>query len=74
MRIRRDIAWASDETVASLSFSYDGVSQTKSLSFNPPYATGEANTDGYHIDLLKDDYTIWTLTDAYPPRLRVTAP
>jgi len=74
LRIRRDVRGASDTTVDEVSFRYDGVSVTKELPFNPPYATGEANTDGYHIDLLKDGYTIWTLTDAYPPRLRVTTP
>lgn len=72
MRIRRDIRWADDETVNELSFSYDGVSATKELSFTPPYATDEASTDGYHIDLIKDGYKVWTLIDAYPPRLRVT--
>ncbi|MBA7585859.1 hypothetical protein ES708_27849 [subsurface metagenome] len=72
LRIRRDIVWASDETVNELLFSYDGVSDTIVLSFTPPYATGEASTDGYHIDLIKDGYIVWTLTDAYPPRLRVT--
>lgn len=74
MRIRRDIVWASDETLNDLLFSYDGVSDTIALSFAPPYATGEASTDGYHIDLLKDGYIVWTLADAYPPRLRVTIP
>jgi hypothetical protein len=71
IRIRRDIVWASDETVNELLFSYGGASDTITLSFTPPYATGEANTDGYHIDLVKDGYIVWTLTDAYPPRLRV---
>jgi len=72
MRIRRDIVWVSDETVNELLFSYDGVSDTIALSFTPPYATGEASTDGYHVDLLKDGYIVWTLANAYPPRLRVT--
>ena len=72
IRIRRDIVWASDETINELLFNYDGVSDTIALSFTPPYATGEASTDGYHIDLVKDGYIVWTLADAYPPRLRVT--
>jgi hypothetical protein len=72
IRIRRDIVWASDETVNELTFNYDGVSATKELSFSPPYATGEASTDGYHIDLVKDGYTVWTLANVYPPRLQVT--
>lgn len=74
LRIRRDIAEEADDTVKQSTFSYDGVSGSKELLFTPPYATGEANTDGYHLDLLKDGYILWTLTDAYPPRLRVTAP
>ena len=74
MRIRRDILGGTDETVKSLSFSYNGIGSAQYLSFIPPYATGEASTDGYHLDLVKDSYTLWTLTDAYPPRLRVTLP
>ena len=73
MRIRRDVSWSSDETVSELSFYYDGSSATKSISFYPPYATNESNTNGYHVDLLKDDNTVWALGDSYPPRLRVTA-
>jgi hypothetical protein len=74
LRVRRDIVGGTDETIDQLAFNYDGVSGTMELSFTPPYATGEANTDGYHLDLLKDAYIVWTLTDAYPPRLRVTLP
>ena len=72
MRIRRDVSLSSDETVNELSFSYDGSSTSESLSFSPPYATNEASTNGYHIDLLKDGNTVWTLGDSYPPRLTVT--
>jgi hypothetical protein len=72
MRIRRDIAWADDQTVKELTFNHDGTPLTRELSFIPPYATGEASTNGYHIDLIKDGYIVWTLTNAYPPRLRVT--
>jgi len=72
MRIRRDIRWADDATVNQLTFSYDGVSAIKDLSFAPPYATDEDYTDGYHVDLIKDGYAVWTLADAYPARLRVT--
>lgn len=74
IRIRRDIAFASDQTMEELSFNYDGISATVELSFTPPYATNEAGTTGYHIDLLKDGNTVWTLANAYPPRLRVTTP
>ena len=72
MRIRRDIVWADDQTVQELTFNYDGAESIREVSFIPPYATSEASTDGYHIDLIKDGVTIWTLVDAYPPRLRVT--
>jgi len=74
VRIRRDIRWAADETIDELTFSYDGVSATKELSFSPLYATDEASTDGYLIDLTKDGYTVWDMVNAYPPRLRVSAP
>lgn len=72
MRVRRDIAWAADATIAESPFSYDGTFVTKQLAFIPPYAGGEASTNGYHVDLLKDGSSLWTLTDAYPPRLWVT--
>lgn len=72
MRVRRDIAWAGDATTAESSFSYDGTSITKELAFVPPYASNKASTNGYHLDLLKDGDTLWTLTNAYPPRLWVT--
>jgi len=74
MRIIRDIKWAPDKTVDEISFSYNGVSASKELSFTPPYAYGEDYTLGYHIDLLKDGYTVWTMVNAFPPRLRVTVP
>lgn len=72
MRVRRDIAWAGDATIAESLFSYDGISITKELAFIPPYASDEASTNGYHVDLMKDGDTLWTLTNAYPPRLWVT--
>ena len=74
MLISRDIVWASDQTVEELSFTYDGTSVSKQLSFTPPYASGEASTDGYNILLLEYGLKIWSLPNAYPPRLRVTAP
>jgi len=72
MRVRRDIVWADDDTVASLQFDYNGAQTTVQVSFKPPYATGENSTDGYHIELVKDGSIVWTLSDAYPPRLRAT--
>jgi len=73
MRIRRDVASGTDQTVQEESFSYDGSSTARQMSFTPPYATGESNTNGYHIDILKDDETVWTLANDYPPRLNVAA-
>lgn len=72
MRIRRDIVWADNDTVASLQFDYNGAQTTVQISFKPPYATGENSTDGYHIELVKNGAIVWTLSDAYPPRLRAT--
>ena len=72
IRIRRDISLATDETVQQLTFSYDGTSTSKQVSFVVAYATGEAGTNGYHIDLLKDGSSVWSMQNAYPPRLRVT--
>ncbi|MCL0048285.1 hypothetical protein M1N20_02405, partial [Dehalococcoidia bacterium] len=84
MRIRRDVAWGFDETVKELEFDYDGGVATKELSFQPPYATNENDTAGYHVDIQRYRLplftllgwwdTVWTLEDAYPPRLRVLPP
>ena len=73
IRIIRDISLAADETIADLSFDYNGSSATKELIFIPPYATGESNTNGYLVHLLHGDNTIWTMTDDYPPRLTVNS-
>jgi hypothetical protein len=72
IQIRRDISFGADETVKQASFSYDGSSTERQVSFIPPYATGESSTNGYHIDILKDSLTIWTMANNYPPRLRVS--
>ena len=71
MRIGRAIPWAVDETVTNLSFTYDGNSAIKELAFSPPYATGEASTEGYWVQLRKDGEEVWILTNEYPPRLTV---
>ena len=71
MRIRRDMVWVLDETVASDYFSYDGIWVTIELTFVPLYVTSFGGTNGCHVDLQKDGYTIWTLDSSYPPRLRV---
>lgn len=73
-RIRRAMSLSSDSTVTEQSFSYDGVSLTQQLSFSPPYATNESNTSGYHVDILRANSVVWTMNNAYPPRLRVSAP
>jgi hypothetical protein len=73
IRVRRDISFGTDQTIQEKSFSYDGSTTTQQISFIPPYATGESSTNGYHIDILKDGATIWTMPNSYPPRLRVAA-
>jgi len=72
IRIMRAVTWATDQTVAQLPLSYDGTSVSKELSFVPGYATGESSTEGYHIDVVKGGSSIWTMANAYPPRLAVT--
>lgn len=69
--IRRDISLGADQTVQQTSFSYNGSITVQQVSFVPPYATGEASTRGYHVDILKDGVSIWSMTNSYPPRLRV---
>jgi hypothetical protein len=73
IRVRRDVSSGADQTVQEESFSYDGLSTNQQVSFVPPYATGESSTNGYHIDVLKDNETIWTMVNDYPPRLNVAA-
>jgi len=74
IRVIRDISWAFDETITELKFTYDGYSSTQQISFKPPYMTDEASTNGYHIDILRGNETIWTMPNSYPPRLRITSP
>ncbi len=73
LRIRRDISSGKDATVNEILFDYNGVSIIKELPFIPPYLTDESSTNGYHVDVLKDGNTLFTLMNAYPPRLRVIA-
>jgi len=72
IRVRRDVSSGTDQTVQEETFNYDGSSTARQVSFIPPYATGESSTNGYHIDILKDSLTIWTMANNYPPRLRVS--
>ena len=69
----RDISWDFDETVASLGFDYPGGSLTEDLAFVPIYATGEASTNGYYMELVQStpSQNTWDMANAYPPRLRV---
>ncbi len=71
IRVRLDISWAPDETVSELTFNHQGTLSTKDLPFVASFARGEASTDGYHIDVLREGSRIWSMSDAYPPRLRV---
>ena len=74
MRIRRDRGW-SDEDIAVKYFDYDGSDQTCDLSFAPMIVTGEDDTQGYHVDIYKEEWwgwdEKWTLHNSYPPRLEV---
>ena len=71
MRIGRDISWAADQTVRTLLFDYDGTPTVQELSFIPPYATNEASTRGYWVQLFKDGTQISHILESYPPRLTV---
>jgi hypothetical protein len=70
LRIGRDIEFWFDEVVQTISFQYDGTPKTVELSFVPPYATGEASTRGYWVDLIGAKSL--SFADSYPPRLIVT--
>lgn len=72
IRIRRGVNGLPDQTITSLSFQYDGFSSIKELQFIAAYATGESYTEGYHIDVMKDGVNIWTMSNSYPPRLKVS--
>jgi hypothetical protein len=72
IRILRAITLATDQIVAELPLSYDGTSVSTELSFVPTYATGESSTQGYHIGIVKDGSYIWSMANAYPPRLTVS--
>lgn len=67
MRIRRDVAWGFDETVKELEFDYDGGVATKELSFQPPYATNENDTAGYHVDIQRYRLPLFTLLGGGTP-------
>ncbi len=71
LEVRRDIDLSTDQTVQTLAFDYSGSNATKTVSFVASYATGESGNNGYHLDLLFGTNTVWTMTDAYPPRLKV---
>ena len=71
IRIRMDIDWSPDQTIQELSFTYDSPNTVQEISFVPPRATNEDSTNGYHIDIFEDGFPIWTMTDFYPPRLRI---
>ena len=71
LQVRRDVSLDFDEIVTSTSFSYNNIPTTKQLVFIPPYATGDASTSGYYVELYYNGNSIWSI-DGYPPRLRVT--
>lgn len=71
IRIMRAISSAPDQPVKTLSFSYEAIPVTKELTFTISYATGESSTQGYHLDVLKDGHSVYSLPNFYPPRLQV---
>jgi hypothetical protein len=75
IRIMRDIDVWPDEEMTKLEFDYDAGDRTYSLSFTPTIGTDEQNTNGYHVDIYKEEWwgwdEKWTMPNEYPPRLRV---
>lgn len=71
LRIRRDVRYSGDETITEINFKYNGIQMIQEISFVPREATGDSNTNGYHVDLLLDVEVEWRMIDSYPPRLRV---
>jgi hypothetical protein len=71
LHVKRDIVGLNDESVAEIIFNYDGTSALQEIRFNPEYATREAATRGYYLDLYQDNKFIWSLSGSYPPRLTV---
>lgn len=72
IRVRRDIDLLPDETVTIITFNRGSESVVKEITFAPAFATNEQRTDGYHVDVVKDNVSVWTMPEGYPPRLRVT--
>ncbi|MCX6006815.1 MAG: transglutaminase-like domain-containing protein [Chloroflexi bacterium] len=70
--IKRDTVGLNDESVGEIAFIYDGTSAIQEIIFSPEYATQEAATRGYYLELYKDGKYLWSLGGSYPPRLSVT--
>ena len=47
--------------MGEISFIYDGTSAIQDIKFSPQYATQEAGTRGYYLDLFKDGKYLWSL-------------
>jgi hypothetical protein len=71
LHIKRDTVGVNDESVGEVSFIYDGTSAIQEIDFSPEYATQEAGTRGYYLDLYKDGKYLWSLGGSSPPRLTV---
>ena len=72
LHVKRDTVGVNDESVGEISFIYDGTSAMQEIEFSPQYATQEAGTRGYYLDLYKDGKYLWSLGGSSPPRLTVT--
>lgn len=72
LRVRRDVRHSGDETISEMVFKYNGIQTKQEIAFIPLEATDDADTNGYHIDLLFDVDVEWKMIDSYPPRLRVS--
>lgn len=80
----RDLGGGNKEAVYGYTcqdFTYDGSSATVIKGFIASKASGEAGTVGYYlclgrydslVDELPDDKVVWTMPNAYPPRITVT--
>ncbi len=80
----RDLGGGNKEAVYGYTcqdFTYDGLSATVIKGFIASKASGEAGTVGYYlclgrynslVDELPDDKVMWTMPNAYPPRITVT--
>lgn len=74
VKVRKDIVLAPDKDYFYSSFAIslrDSESTCLTLTWIPDEAS-EGSLRGYHLEVSLNDDTIWTMDDAYPPRLSVS--